>query len=82
MFIEEKRYNKEPSRSQLNCLAQINRYCIASKLYRGSYVVIFEKTTPDDGKIRIGKVNSELFLKLKDISKDEFISFLRFESAF
>ncbi len=81
MLIEEKRYGKTPTRPQLNCLSQIDTYLKASKLYRGYFVMVFEKTTPDDGAIQIGRVKNSYELKLNAIGKEEFITFLRFESA-
>lgn len=43
--------------------------------------MVFEKTTPNDGEIRVGRVNNADELKLNLIDKDSFISFLRFEST-
>ena len=82
MIIEEKRYNKRPTRPQLDCLSQISSFLTVSNLYRGSYVIIFEKTNPDDGKILLGKIYSEIYLNLREVSKAELISLLRFESNF
>ncbi len=79
MLLEEKRYGKVPTRPQLNCLAQIDYYMRKSKLYRGCYVVVFEKTTPIDGNIQIGRVVSADSIELKPIDSIMFISFLRFE---
>jgi len=87
MLIEEKRYNTFPSRPQLTCLNQINRYLEASKLYRGCYIVVFENDSPDNGLINVGKLNTndafpETSTKYKTMTKDTFLSFLRFEYSF
>ena len=50
MLIEEKRYGKLPTKPQLNLLRQINYYLVASKLYRGCYIIVFEKNTEEGGK--------------------------------
>jgi hypothetical protein len=79
MLLEEKRYGKIPTRPQLNCLLQMDLYLKASKLYRGCYVVVFENSTPMDGGIKIGRVDNVYSINIKDIDKDMFLSFLRFE---
>lgn len=68
MLIEEKRYMAEPSYAQRQVFRVVNKAIRDSK-YKGFYLIQFENTTPDDGRI---------FLDRKEISKEQLISFLQF----
>jgi len=69
MLIEEKRYNGNTTYSQHKQFEIIHNACRSDKKYRGIHLLVFEKTTPDDGKI---------FLDRIEISKEQLISFLKF----
>lgn len=69
MFIEEKRYGAEVKFPQNEMFEIINNACKNDKYYRGLHVIIFENTSPDDGKI---------WLDGRNITAKELISFLRF----
>lgn len=60
MLFEEKRYNSWPRRWQLEIFRLLNSVAMNSALYRGFYIVVFEKTNPDDGAIRINRQDATL----------------------
>lgn len=70
MLIEEKRYNSEPTYAQIQLFKKIHSACKSDQTYKGLHLLVFEKTSPDDGRI---------FLDRKEITKDQLIRFLRFE---
>ena len=70
MLIEEKRYGRKSQFPQTAMFELLDKACRSDNNYCGFYYLIFEKTSPDDGKI---------FLNDKEISKDELINFLRFK---
>jgi hypothetical protein len=73
MLIEEKRYmSKCPfsQKGQFRRLAKKLKF-LADENYCGFHLIQFEKTSPEDGRI---------YLDHKEITKDQLISFLRFES--
>ena len=79
LLLEEKRYGKKPTRPQINMFSQIDRYLLSSKLYRGYYIASFENTSPDDGLIDLGRVNSNVeAIKYKAIDRWTFLQFLQF----
>jgi hypothetical protein len=70
MFIEEKRYGRQPKFYQQKifdilswCGKHHPRYC-------GFHVLVFENTSPEDGKI---------FLNGKEIGREELLQFLQFK---
>ena len=84
LLIEEKRYGREPSLSQEQAFATLHEP-IRGDGYKGFYYLIFENTTPEDGKIALwymGK-EGELFRKRKvfNITKDQLLMFLQFKTG-
>lgn len=71
MFIEEKRYNAGVKYWQHKLFALIHKACQRDQKYKGFHLIVFENTSPDDGKI---------FLNKKEITKDELIKFLMFKT--
>lgn len=70
MLIEEKRYGKEPLLYQKQTFEIIHKLCQNHPKYRGFHLIVFENTSPEDGKI---------YLDNKEISKQELIDFLSFK---
>jgi len=70
MLIEEKRYGSSLSFVQKEIFRIIDFVCRKDSNYCGFHKIIFEKTSPEDGKI---------FLDNMEISKDFLLSFLKFE---
>ncbi len=70
MFIEEKRHNAEVKQWQRKMFHIINKVCKGDKNYKGFHLLVFENTSPEDGKI---------YLNNKEITKDELINFLMFK---
>lgn len=70
MLIEEKRYNRRPTFAQQEMFKLIDNACSSDKSYRGLHILIFEKTSPEDGKI---------YLDGQTISTRQLIAFLCFE---
>lgn len=79
MTIEEKTYGKELTRSQMELLGCYDLYLRKSSHYRGSFAVKFEKTTPDNGKVWITKIEFDSKLKWKELTKEQFLMFMQFE---
>lgn len=70
MLIEEKRYNRRPAYAQQKMFKLLDDVCQSDLNYRGLHVLVFEKTSPEDGLI---------FLDGQTISPEQLIRFLRFE---
>ncbi len=73
MLIEEKRYSSDMRYAQKEAFKLVEAACLLDKKFKGFHLVQFENTTPDDGKIWVDGVQ---------ISRDEFIRFIRFESSY
>ena len=69
MLIEEKRYMSKVKRWQMQMFKLIDFFCSADKNYRGFYILTFENSNPDDGKI---------YLDGNEITRQELLDFLRF----
>ena len=72
MLIEEKRFGRKPKFPQIGMFELLDNVCKNDSDYCGFHYLIFENTSPDDGKI---------FLDNVEINKDELIKFLRFENV-
>jgi len=70
MLIEEKRYMGVPRFWQEEIFDILDRSCKTDVNYCGFYLIQFEKTNPDDGKIYINK---------KLVTKDYLLEFLQFK---
>jgi hypothetical protein len=71
IIIEEKRRRKEVPFAQKNILVMIHNLARKhDKKYRGLYLIQFERTNPEDGKIWINN---------KEVTKENLIKLLRFE---
>jgi len=70
MFVEEKRHGAKMSFSQHQIFKKVHAACFASedKKYRGFHLLVFENTSPDDGK---------MWLNNSEISRNDLIVFLR-----
>ncbi len=73
MFIEEKRYGKAPKYPQTAMFEVADNAARNDPNYKGFHYLIFEKTSPDDGLIRL---DNQL------ISREQLILFLRFSGGF
>lgn len=72
IFLEEKRYGGHPSRSQTDQFRVLDNAVKDAPGYGGLWILTFEATTPEDGRIwlyRLGDVGGE-------IDKDTLIDFL------
>ena len=70
MMIEEKRHNRQPAKWQKQMFAILNWCAKHHPKFIGFYVLVFENTSPDDGKIWVNG---------KEITKTQLVSFLRME---
>jgi hypothetical protein len=71
MFLEEKRHGCEPKPWQWKTFGLADSACRGKPGYLGFHLIVFENTSPDDGKI---------YLDRKEITKGQLVSFLRFEA--
>ena len=69
MLLEEKRFGMTPRRYQLCLFALLDKLAWIDPRYRGFHLLVFERTSPDDG---------EIFLDGKVIDKAELLEFLQF----
>jgi hypothetical protein len=69
MLIEEKRYGSVVKRYQSELFCKVHMACKGASGYCGFHVIIFENTSPDDGKI---------FLDETEIDKKQLFDFLKF----
>ena len=70
MLIEEKRYGSDVKFWQKTMFKILHHLCKLDKNFKGFHLIVFENTSPEDGKI---------WLDRKEITKDILIKFLRFE---
>ncbi len=68
MIIEEKRYCRDISDCQKDLLVTLHKAAQADVNYKGIHLLVFEKTSPDDGRI---------WLDRQEISRSELIYFLQ-----
>ncbi len=69
MLIEEKRYMTSVKFPQSKMFEILHR-AISDSKYKGLHILIFEKTSPYDGKV---------YLDGKEVTVEQLVSFLRFE---
>ena len=68
MLIEEKRHGSHITFPQRKMFEVIHAACTNDPRYKGIHLLVFENTSPDDGKI---------FLDTKPITRPELLEFLR-----
>ena len=77
-LVEEKCRMAEPNGSQREMIAKLES-SINDPLYKGYYLIQFENTSPDDGKIFIAIFRGEEISRKIEISKKDFLDFLEFK---
>lgn len=70
MFLEEKRYNHKPPFYQERIFKMLGNVAKHDPNFCGFHVIIFEKTSPNDGKI---------YIDGNAVSKEELLKFLQFK---
>jgi hypothetical protein len=70
MLIEEKRYGKMPKFYQVEAYMLVDKASKTDEKYKGFHVLVFEKTSPDDGGI---------YLDGKFITTMDLLEFLQFK---
>jgi len=70
MLIEEKRYMAQVKFPQDKIFEVLDKAARTDKNYCGLHIIIFEKTSPDDGRVYIDK---------KEVTREQLVKFLRFE---
>jgi len=70
MFIEEKRHGASIASWQRNIFLMLDKICSEhpNTKYRGFHIIVFENTSPDDGKI---------FINGLEITKKQLLYFLK-----
>ena len=71
MIIEEKCRNAKVRPYQRKIFHKLHKVSKTDPKYKGIYLLSFERTSPDDGKMWLNK---------KEINKEQLIKFLRFET--
>ena len=71
ILIEEKRYMSKPAFYQEEIFNLLKYVCSKDNNYNGFYLIQFENTSPDNGRI---------YLNHQEITKEKLIKFLRFEN--
>ena len=69
MLMEEKRYGAKLTYSQTKLFQLLNEACLMNNRYRGFHTIVFEHTSPDDGRMWLDDkevTSAELLLFLKD----------------
>jgi hypothetical protein len=72
MLIEEKRYGADVSWCQKKLLKLLHLACKQAAHYHGVHLLVFEHTSPEDGRI---------WLDRREITKEELLAFLRFQKT-
>jgi len=78
MLIEEKRYNCKCVFPQTEMFELLDK-SIKNTNYKGFFIIVFEKTNPDDGKIFISKGSGKYKVGKREITKEQLLKFLKFE---
>jgi len=73
MLIEEKRYMSQVKFPQTKMLEILDKVSQNDVRYKGLFIVVFEKTSPDDGRIWIDG---------KEVTKQDLVKFLQFDFSF
>lgn len=81
MFLEEKRYNGGIRYAQSAAFEMIDAVATASKQkgYKGFWLLTFEKTSPDDGKIWLTRICAGSKQPKIEVTKEQLTSFLSFD---
>jgi hypothetical protein len=81
MLIEEKRNMAKIEGDQRQTFFWLHKKILKlnDNTYRGFYVLQFENTNPDDGRIFIHKREINCTTTIKEVTKEELISFFKFE---
>ena len=74
LLLEEKRHDADLTYSQRKLFVLLNAACQHDPAYRGFYVVKFENTSPDDGRIWIEQLGSH---SREEVSSTELLGFLK-----
>lgn len=83
ILLEEKRYLAEPFYYQKKIFHILDESCKHDPNYKGFFILTFEKTSPEDGRIFLLKLdksnweNRNLAVLRKEISKEKLINFLK-----
>jgi hypothetical protein len=72
MLIEEKRYNSKMTYSQKQLFSILDGIAKNDNKYKGFHLIVFEKTNPVDGKIKLDG---------KNINTLDLINFLKFKQS-
>ena len=67
MLVEEKRYRGSLTRTQKEMFAKLDKTCRNDPNYQGFFLLVFENTSPEDGR---------MWLNRQLITRDELIKFL------
>jgi hypothetical protein len=73
MLIEEKRYGTQVKFPQSELLKILDKVSQNDSMYKGLFVIVFENTSPDDGKIWIDG---------KEVTKEDLLKFLQFDFSY
>lgn len=79
MMLEEKRNGKMPSKCQARVFQNIDSKCKKDKRYCGFYCIVFENTSPENGKIYLYGDMKNFDNKKETLTRDELLKFLKFE---
>ena len=77
MFIEEKRYGRLVESSQRKQFVSLDK-AQRDPLYRGFWIIRFQKTSPEDGLIWLGRLCQQSQAeKYEEITKQQLLGFLK-----
>ena len=61
MLIEEKRHGRKPSFPQKEQFRALHRACKGTPGYNGLHLIVFENTSPEDGRIWINNKQVDIY---------------------
>lgn len=80
MLLEEKRFNSPMTYAQSQQFRVMHRALISvTPNYRGFYLIQFEHTSPEDGRIYLSNIEAT---KRYEITKEQLIQFLQFDFSY
>jgi hypothetical protein len=74
LMIEEKRHKQKPRQWQLEMFRLLDSAAQSDSLYRGFYILRFENSNPEDGRMVLTRLDGTP----REITKEQLIAFLAF----
>lgn len=79
MLIEEKRFGARPKQWQCRIYSLLDSCARNDPKYRGAYLIRFERTSPEDGRMWLSRFQNGTWRDEREITVLELLDFLKFK---